>query len=146
VAQLQISDAPEAVDLDVVHRFLAEQSTWARGIPRAVVERAVANSLCFSAREAGRFVGFARVVTDRATYAWLCDVFVVDEARGRGISSALMQAVCAHPELQGLRRFTLATSTAPWLYEKYGFAALAKPEIWMERFDAAVYQRQTPPA
>lgn len=143
---LEIQTGPEAVDLDVVHRFLAEQSTWARGIPRATVERAVAHSLCFSARDEGRFVGFARVVTDHATYAWLCDVFVLEGLRGRGISSALMQAVCTHPSMQGLRRFTLATSTAPWLYDKYGFAPLAKPQIWMERYDPGVYQRQTPPA
>ena len=143
---LEISTAPEAVDVETVHRFLSEQSHWARGIPRATVERALAHSLCFSAREDGRFVGFARVVSDCATYAWLCDVFVVDGSRGRGISSALMEAVCAHPELQNLRRFTLATSSAPWLYAKYGFTPLAKPEIWMERLDATVYQRQAPPA
>jgi GNAT superfamily N-acetyltransferase len=137
---LEISDAPEAVDVDVVHGFLTEHSTWARGIPRATVERSLRHSLCFSARDAGRFVGFARVVTDRATYAWLCDVFVLPEARGRGIARALMQAVDRHADLQRLRRFTLATSTAPGLYAQHGFVALAKPEIWMERFDAAVYQ------
>ncbi|MED5617930.1 GNAT family N-acetyltransferase [Ideonella sp. BN130291] len=142
---LQISDDPQDVDLEVVHRFLSSQSTWALGIPRETVARALRHSLCFSARDHdGRFVGFARVVTDRATYAWLCDVFVLPEARGQGIARALMQAVEAHADLQGLRRFTLATSTAPGLYAQHGFAPLAKPQIWMERFDPDVYQ--LPPA
>ncbi len=140
---IQVSTAPEAVDLDVVHRFLSEESAWARGIPRDTLERAIRHSLCFSALSETGLVGFARVVSDRATYAWLCDVFVLPSARGQGIARLLMEAVDHHPELQDLRRFTLATSSAPGLYAKYRFMPLGKPEIWMERHDVGVYQRAT---
>jgi len=109
--------------------------------------RALANSLCFGAYEAGAQVGLARVVTDRATFAWLADVFVLEAQRGRGIGAQLIEAVGAHTDLQGLRRHALVTSTAPALYARDGFTPLHKAEIWMERLDPDAYAKvQAPPA
>lgn len=139
--ELRISTDPADVDLDVVHGYLSRHSYWSPGIPRAVVARALANSLCFSALRGGRQIGFARVVTDKATFAWLADVFVLPEARGQGVSKALMQAVLAHPDLQGLRRFTLATSDAHALYTQFGFKPLMKPDTFMERYVPDVYAK-----
>ena len=110
-------------------------------MPRAVVERAIEHSLCFSAFDGEAQVGFARVVTDRATFAYLCDVFVLPPARGRGVSKALMAAIDAHPDLQGLRRFLLATADAHGLYAQHGFAPLTRPERFMERYRPDVYQK-----
>ena len=114
----------------MIHESL-RTSYWARGIPREVVERSVRNSLCFGAYLGPRQVGFARVVTDRATFAYLGDVFVVPEHRGRGVSKRLVQAVLAHPDLQGLRRFLLATRDAHGLYAQFGFTPLTNPEHFM---------------
>ena len=136
---LRISTDRRDVDLDVVHGFLSRDAYWCPGIPRAVVARAIANSLCFSALLDGRQVGFARVVTDEATFGYLADVFVLPEFRGRGISSAIMQAVDAHPALQSLRRFMLATADAHGLYAKSGFTAVARPERLMERYRPTAY-------
>ena len=137
----EISCDPARLDIDLVHAFLSRESAWALGIGRDVVERALAHSLCFGAYDVATQVALARVVTDRATYAWLADVFVIETHRGMGISAALMDAVIAHPDLQGLRRFSLVSSSAPGLYARYGFTPLVKPEIWMERFDPDVYAR-----
>jgi len=126
------SDDPGLVDLDVVHAYLAEESYWARGIPRAVLERAVANSLCIGAYlPGGELAAFARVVTDRATFGWLCDLFVVPAHRGRGLGRQLVRAVHAHPDLQGLRRFMLATADAHGLYRGEGYGPV-QPELLME--------------
>jgi GNAT superfamily N-acetyltransferase len=127
----EISADPDRLDLGLIHRFLSTDAYWSVGIPREVVERAVANSLNFGAYQGGEQVGYARVVTDRATFAWLCDVFVVPEHRGTGVSKALMDAVVAHPDLAGLRNFLLATRDAHGLYERYGFKPLAEPQHWM---------------
>ena len=135
----EISSDPARRDLDVVHRYLSEESYWAGGIPRATVERAVAHSLCFGVYAPEGQVGFARVVSDRATVAYLADVFVLSAHRGRGLSKRLMAAVTAHPELQGLRRWMLATADAHGLYRQHGFAALARPERFMERRDWIEY-------
>jgi GNAT superfamily N-acetyltransferase len=131
----------EKNDLDVgfVHRFLSEQTYWARGIPRDVVERSIANSLCFGGFLGGRQVAFARVISDYATFANLVDVFVLPELRGRGYSKALMETVLAHPQLQGLRRFMLATSDAHGLYARFGFTAPANPQTLMERYVPDIY-------
>ena len=134
MAELRISSDVADVDLDVVHGFLSRDAYWCRGITRDRVERAVRHSLCFSALLDGAQVGFARVVSDRATFGYLADVFVLPAHRGRGISQALMAAVLAHPELQGLRRFLLATSDAHGLYAKYDFTPIARPERFMERY------------
>jgi len=136
---LQISTDPEALDLPMIYQFLSEQSTWAVGIPLATVERAIAHSLCFGAYLDGRQVGFARVTTDRATFAYLADVFVVAAERGKGYGKRLMEAVLAHPELQGLRRFMLATSDAHRLYAQYGFTPPARPATLMERYFPNIY-------
>lgn len=134
MAELRISSDFADVDLDVVHGFLGRDAYWCRGITRERVERAARHSLCFSALLDGAQVGFARVVTDRATFGYLADVFVLPEHRGQGISQAIMSAVLAHPELQGLRRFLLATSDAHGLYARYDFKPLTRPERFMERY------------
>ena len=120
-----------AQDVDAIHAYLA-RSYWAEGIPREVVARAVAGSLCFGLFENARQIGLARVVTDRATYAYLCDVYVLEEWQGRGLGKWMMEVVMAHPDLQGLRRFTLATRDAHGLYERYGFTPLGHPTRYME--------------
>lgn len=134
-----VCDDKALLDLEMIHRFLSEESTWALGIPFEVVQRSIDNSICFGAYEGSRQVGFARVVTDRATFAYLADVFTVISHRGRGISRLLVEAVLAHPDLQNLRRFNLATTTAGGLYAKYGWTPLNKPEIHMERYRADAY-------
>lgn len=140
---LTISADPARLDRELIHRFLAGESAWARGIPRPTLERAIDNSLCFGAylaTAAGEEqVGFARVITDRATFANLVDVFILPQHRGRGIGKRLLQAVLEHPDLQGLRRFTLATADAHSLYSRFGFAPPAKPQTLMERYFPGLY-------
>ncbi len=118
-------------DRDLVYRFLSEDAYWSQGLPREIFDASIANSLSFAAYSANEIVGFARVVTDRATFAWLCDVFVLPGHRGNGISKRLMDAVMAHPDLARVRNFMLATRDAHGLYAKYGFAPLAEPARWM---------------
>jgi len=124
--------------MDVIHGFLTA-SYWSPGISRALVERAVRNSVCFGVYEEGRQVGFARVITDQATFAYLADVFILEAHRGRGLAKALMSAIVADPRLQGLRRWVLATRDAHGLYERYGFTPLAKPQRFMELHQPDVY-------
>ena len=125
-------------DLDVIHGFLTG-SYWARGIPRETVARSMEHSLCFGAFDGDRQVGFARVISDRATYAYVCDVFALESDRKRGIGKSLMAAIMAHPELQGLRRWTLATRDAHGLYRQFGFGAPAYPDRQMEILDRTPY-------
>ena len=136
----EITSERSRLDIGAIHAFLA-QTYWAKGIPKAVVERAISNSICFGAFHEGRQVGFGRVVTDRATFGYLSDVFVIEEHRGKGLSRLIMDAVKAHPELQGLRRVLLATRDAHGLYAKYGFKPLVAPERMMEVLDADVYRK-----
>ncbi len=136
-----ITTDPARVDLDVVHGFL-KSAYRCEGIPREVVERALAGSINFSLLLGGRQVGFARVVTDRATFAWVGDVFVLESYRGRGLSVWLMRTVMGHPELQGLRRWILATRDAHRLYEKVGFTTLNIPERFMERWQPDLYKQR----
>ena len=146
-----INTDPAWLDLDVIHAFLSEHSYWARGIPRDVVTRSITNSLCFgvySVENNGsnpnrRQVGFARVTTDRATFAYLADVFILPEHRGQGLSKRLMEAILIHPDLQGLRRWMLATADAHELYRGFGFTSLAQPERFMQRHDPDVYKIKT---
>lgn len=127
-----ISDEPARLDVAAIHGYLT-RSYWAAGIPREIVERSVRNSLCLGLyTAAGEQVGLVRIVTDYATYAWLCDVYVLEAQRGRGLSKAMLRAVLAHPELQSVRRFTLATRDAHGLYARFGFKPLAMPEAHME--------------
>ncbi|MHC1480513.1 GNAT family N-acetyltransferase [Frateuria aurantia] len=139
-ASVRISTDSSELDIAMIHGFLCGESSWSRGISRPRLEQAVANSLCFGAYRDGRQVGFARVVTDRATFAYLCDVFVVAAERGRGHARALLEAVTNHPQLQGLRRFSLASSSARDLYASYGFAPPLHPSSLMEKFDPDAYQ------
>lgn len=131
------------LDVDAIHAFLA-QSYWSPGIPRALVERALAGSLCIGALADGAQVGFARVVTDRATFAYLADVYVLEAHRGRGLAKRLMEAVVAHPDLQGLRRMMLATRDAHGLYAQFGFAPLSAPDRLMEVLRPDVYRCAVP--
>ncbi len=126
------------LDLDAVYDFLST-SYWARGIPRDVMERSIAHAIPFGIYEGTRQVGFARVVTDRATVAYIGDVFVLEPWRGRGLSRWLMECMLAHPELQGFRRWFLLTSDAHGLYEKFGFTPLAAPDRWMEKHARDAY-------
>ena len=126
------------LDRGLIHEFLT-QSYWARGISRSVVDASITHSLCFGLYENDRQVGFARVITDRATFAYLADVFVLESHRGRGLAKVLMTAVVEHPEVQGLRRWLLATRDAHGLYAQYGFRPLPAPERFMERHDPEVY-------
>jgi N-acetylglutamate synthase-like GNAT family acetyltransferase len=125
------SDATE-IDIDWLHKALSERAYWAIGRTRETVERSIAHSLCFSAFDGTEQVGFARIVTDEATFAWVCDVFVEDDRRGQGIGSALMEAIAGDPRLAGLKRTVLATSS-PGFYAPFGFVPLARPERWMQR-------------
>jgi inosine/xanthosine triphosphatase len=127
-----ISSDPGHLQIDVIHDFLAQRAYWSKGVPRVVVEQAVKNSLCFGVYHGEEQVGFARVVTDRATFAYLADVFILEEHRGRGLSKRLMTTILQHPDLQGLRRWSLATRDAHELYAQFGFQPLVSPERWME--------------
>ena len=131
-----ISTDASMLDLEVVHGYLS-RSYWAAGVPEDVVRRSIENSLCFGVYRGEEQAGFARVVTDRATFAYLADVFVLEEHRGQGIGKWLVEVILSHPELQGLRRWMLATRDAHDLYRRYAFTELARPGIFMERKDAS---------
>lgn len=144
-----ISTDRALIDLDVVHGFLST-CYWSPGIPRSRVERAIANSMCFGvyhtdarSKEAGRprQIGFARVITDKATYGYICDVFILAEFRRRGLSKMLMRAIASHPELRGLRRLCLMTRDAHGLYAQFGFAAMGDPGRYMEVLDRESYKQ-----
>ena len=135
----EITSNPVDLDLNVVHAFVSE-SYWAKNIPLATLEKAISNSLVFGAyKTSGEQVGFARVVTDKATFAYLADVFVLEECRGLGLSKLLMKSVSAHPDLQGLRRFMLATKDAHGLYSQFGFTHVENPEILMQIWQPGIY-------
>jgi ribosomal protein S18 acetylase RimI-like enzyme len=138
----EISGDPARLDVDAIHAYLV-RSYWSPGIPRETVARAVRNSLCFGAyeRASGRQVGFTRVVTDHATFAYLCDVYVLEEHRGRGLSKAMMRAACAHPALAGARRVMLATRDAHGLYRRFGFADVTAGATLMEIVRPDIYGR-----
>lgn len=121
------------LDIPLIHQFLSQQSYWAQNIPLEIVERSIANSLCFGVYLGDAQVGFARVISDQATFAYLADVFILPEHRGRGLSKLLMKTISDWPTLQGLRRWLLATNDAHKLYEQFGFAALDQPELIMHR-------------
>ncbi|MGM8060264.1 GNAT family N-acetyltransferase [Vogesella indigofera] len=132
----------QRLDRDMVYRYLSGESYWARGLPRDIFERSLDGALCIGGYDAaGQQVAFARVISDFATFAYLGDVFVLDSVRGQGTGKALMAFIQAHPQLQNLRRFMLATADAHGLYAQFGFAALGTPEWIMEKRDPDVYQR-----
>ena len=137
-----ISNTLSPDEVETAYRWISTESYWGQGMPRSVFERSVDNSLCFALRNAaGELRGFARVVTDKATFAYLCDVFVCASTRGQGAGKALIGAIMEHPELQHLRRWMLATRDAHGLYAQYGFSALENPERLMARLDPDVYAR-----
>lgn len=139
-SEIRISSKRADVDRAAVHAFLSEQAPWSRGIDRTRVDRAIDSSLCFSALQASAGqIGFGRVISDSATFAYLCDVYVLPAWRGRGVASALLAAIDAHPQLQGLRRFLLFTSDAHGLYARAGFVPLTHPERGMERLRTDLY-------
>lgn len=121
--QYSISTDPALLEIDLIYRYLSLESYWAKGIPKEVVERSIRNSVCFGIYCDGAQVGFARVISDKATFAYLADVFVLESHRGRGLSKWLMENIHAHPELQGLRRWVLGTRDAHRLYEQFGWTA-----------------------
>jgi GNAT superfamily N-acetyltransferase len=133
-----ISTDPARIDLDAVHAFLSS-SYWAEHIPRELVGRSIENSLCFGIYKGQEQVGFARVISDFATYAYIADVYVLEAYRGRDLSKWLMTCIVEHPSLQGLRRWSLATRDAHGLYAKFGFKPLSAPDRWMERANPNVY-------
>ena len=132
VSGYEVSTDVARLDREVIHRFLSEESYWAPGIARAVVDRSIDNSLCFGVYQGATQVGFARIVTDRATFALLADVFVLAAHRGRGLSKWLMRQVVEHPDLQGLRRMLLLTSDAHKLYAQFGFTEIGNAWRFME--------------
>ncbi len=135
-----ISTDPARLDREVIHRFLAS-SYWAPQVPRAIVDRSIENSMVFGLYEGERQVGFARVITDRATFAYVADVFVLESHRGRGLALWLMETIRAHPELQDLRRWTLFTKDAHGLYRKVGFRDIEDPLCCMEIVERGIYAR-----
>ena len=136
----RISSEHEEMDLDAIHAYISN-SYWAMGIPKSTLERAMKNSIFFGVFDGVQAqIGFARAVTDCATYAYLADVYVLEKYRGKGLSKWLISTVVSHPKLQGLRRITLATRDAHGLYKKFGFEPLENPEIFMEACSPNVYK------
>ncbi|SDF74996.1 Acetyltransferase (GNAT) domain-containing protein [Pedobacter terrae] len=125
------SDQKALLDIEAIHNYLSNESYWAKGIPLATVKRSIENSLCFGIYKDQEQVGFARWITDKATFAWLCDVYVKENYRGLGLSKKMMSFMIFHPDLQGLRRYQLATLDAHGLYEQFGFSAIQNPERQM---------------
>jgi GNAT superfamily N-acetyltransferase len=136
---LTISTDPARLDLDAIQAFLSTQSYWAAGISKATLTRAVAHSLCFGLYDQAAQIGFARVISDYATYAYLNDVYILAAYRSHGLATWLLTCVFAHPDLQSLRRFSLHTKDAQAFYERFGFTALVYPERAMERLAPDFY-------
>lgn len=140
-----ISTEKKRLQIKRVHHFLSQESYWCVGIPEEVVCRAVENSICFGIYDLSHQeviqVGFSRIVTDYATFAWVCDVYVEKEHRARGLSKKMVEMIVAHPQLQGLRRICLATVSAHKLYEKFGFQVTQTPQSWMEIKDNDIYKK-----
>lgn len=130
----QISTDKSLLDFEKIYNYLDGESYWAKGIPADRLRRAIKNSLCFGVYHQNKQAGFARVVTDEATFAYICDVFILDEYRGLGLSKWLIQTIVGYPEFKGIRRWSLATSDAHGLYSQFGFTQITRPENWMEIF------------
>ncbi|WP_444996530.1 GNAT family N-acetyltransferase [Aliikangiella sp. IMCC44359] len=140
---VRVSDDKSLLELEVIYQYLNTESYWAKGISKELVAQSIKNSLAIGAYADGRQVGFCRVISDFSTFANLVDVFVLEDFRGQGISKKMMECVMTHPKLQGLRRFMLATFDAHELYARYGFTALDRPEIMMQRYFPQIYQSVT---
>jgi GNAT superfamily N-acetyltransferase len=139
-SEFTISEDKSKLDVEFIHRELAE-SYWSKKIPRHIVEKGIEHSMCFGIYDGELQIGFARVISDRATFAYLCDVIITQAYRGRGAGKQLMTYIMAHPDLQGLRRFTLGTMDAHELYKKYGFTAPRFPERQMEISVPGIYEK-----
>ncbi|MFC4701726.1 GNAT family N-acetyltransferase [Glaciecola siphonariae] len=138
---IKVTTNPDDLNIELVHS-LVSNSYWAKGIPLLTLQKSIANSLVFGAyNESGEQVAFARVVTDKATFAYLADVFVIESYRGLGVSKLLMEEICSHSDLQGLRRFMLATSDAHGLYSQFGFQSIENPDILMQIWQPGVYEQ-----
>ena len=138
--RFNISTEKEKMDIDLIHSFLT-RSYWAEGISKEIVGRSIEGALCFGVFENDKQVGFARMITDKATFAYLADVFIIEEYRGRGLSKWLMEIIMSHPDLHGLRRMLLATKDAHGLYKQFGFTPLINVDRWMQILDPDVYKR-----
>lgn len=134
------SDQKELLQVKSIHLYLSKESYWAKNIPFEIVQRSIENSLCFGIYKNHEQVGFARWVTDKATFGWLCDVYIATAYRGLGLSKKLMAFMIFHPDLQGLRRYQLATLDAHSLYEQFGFKALENPDRQMGIVVSNLYQ------
>jgi len=139
-SNFSISTDKSKLDLAMIHNFL-KNSYWSKDIPIAVVEKSIANSFCFGVYKDNKQVGFARVITDYATFAYLADVFILESYRGQGLGKWLVKSILEHAELQGLRKWLLGTRNAHELYRQYGFQKLAIPEIYMEISNPNIYKR-----
>ena len=141
--EFNISYDKSLLQIDRIHHFLSTEAYWCLGIPKSILVKAIQSSLCFGVydKSLNLQVGFARVVTDRATFAWLCDVYIEKEYRGRGLSKQLLQSIKSHSDLQNLRRFCLTTKDAHSLYEEFGFQITQAPTYWMEIKDNEIYKR-----
>ena len=135
-----ISTEKEKLDIDLIHSFL-NRTYWAEGISKEVIRRSIEGSLCFGVFGNDKQIGFARMITDKATFAYLADVFIIEEFRGRGLSKWLMEIIMSHPDLQGLRRMILVTKDAHGLYKQFGFTPLINVDRWMNILDPDVYKR-----
>ncbi|GGH04789.1 MULTISPECIES: GNAT family N-acetyltransferase [Pedobacter] len=135
------SDKKELLDIGAIHHYLSTASYWAKNIPFDTVKRSIEHSLCFGIYKGHEQVGFARWVTDKATFAWLCDVYIEESYRGLGLSKKLMSFMIFHPDLQGLRRYQLATLDAHGLYEQFGFSVIENPERQMGIVIPDIYSR-----
>ena len=135
-----ITTNTDDLDIKMIHQYLSEESYWSKGIPLETVAKSIKNSLNFGVYTETQQIGFARVITDKATMAYLCDVFIIKEFQKKGLSSWLMEIIMEYSELQGLKRWILLTSSADWLYEKHGFSALEQPAIYMEKWNKINYK------
>lgn len=135
-----ISTDKSKMDIETIHHYLSEESYWAKGVSREIVEKSIANSFCFGVFHQDLQVGFAKVITDFTTIAYLGDVFILDQFRGLGLSKLLMENIMNHPELQGLRRWILLTADAHELYKKFGWNNIKEPARWMEVHTKNPYQ------
>ncbi|WP_212002925.1 GNAT family N-acetyltransferase [Chitinophaga sp. HK235] len=136
-----VSTDKSRLDIGVIHGFLANESYWAKDIPVSVVQKTLAGSLCFGIYHQDRQIGFARLITDYAAFAYLADVFIIQEYRGKGLSKLLMRTILAHPELQTLRRWLLVTADAHALYSQFGFTPIPNPEKFMQLHNPDVYTK-----
>lgn len=137
-----ISTDKKKLDIESIHKFLSNETDWAKGIPIHTLKTSIENSLNFGLYYKNEQIGFARIISDYATIAYLGDVYILEKYRGNGLSKWLIHEIMEHPNLQGLRRWILLTDTAEWLYKKFGFTELPKPEIYMEKHNPNVYSRK----